>query len=331
MWGIDASHAIYSTPESACTSNRFYDGVFIDAYYVNISARNCRWVSSSSGNTIVSGTVYAYDVSSSSSSSSAACPVGHEGAFSYFGKDASTACIGGCMFHLIASITTVVDGQYFTAGDWTTTGASCSDPSGTVYGGTQAPTSCPSGQTLGQVNGVNTCVNSGSASSGSGTSSGSASSGSGTSSGSGSSGSASSGDSSSGSGSGSNSSGGSGSNSSGNASSGSASSGSSSSSAGEGASTSDLYEKKTLTVNQVFTDFKTGITAAPVYSSLSNYLNVGSVGGGSCPSWSLSIPYLETSISIDQFCSSAARNMLLIAKSVLLLVAAFCAFRVAAY
>jgi len=283
------------------------------------------------------------------SASTYSCTAGVSVTTSYIGTGATYMCLAGCKTSLSDSVSASADGglTWSTGTTAKTTGETCAQLNGASDAVNNPPT-CPAGQTLGTVNGVYSCQNSGSSSSTSSSSSSGSSSGSGSttsssgssSSGSGGSSGSSGGSSASGSGgtgtdtssSSSSSSGGSTSSSSSSSSGGcssSSSSGSGSSScAGTGASTSDLYTKGTRTLKDSFTEFKDSISQAPIVSSATTFLSVGSIGAGSCPSLSFTVPYFGTSFSFDYFCSAAVRNMLLMAKAIVLLAAAIAAFKI---
>lgn len=88
-----------------------------------------------------------------------------------------------------------------------------------------------------------------------------------------------------------------------------------------------LYTQKTRTMTNVFDDAKTRMQASPFGSAASAFFSFG--GGGTCPTFTATIPWVNASLTIDQFCSSLAANMLLLVKAALLAVSAFMAFRIA--
>lgn len=90
---------------------------------------------------------------------------------------------------------------------------------------------------------------------------------------------------------------------------------------------SGLYTKKEKTVASIFEGAKTTLQASPVGSATSNFFTVS--GGGSCPTATWTIPYLNASVQMDAFCTPMALNMLFAIKGALLLVASFMAFRIA--
>lgn len=96
----------------------------------------------------------------------------------------------------------------------------------------------------------------------------------------------------------------------------------------EKTSVEELYEKKTeKTVESVITDFKTRLADSALGASVDDFFDI--TISGSCPVWSVTIPYLDATVDIDHFCSDAASNMLNIAGSVLMIVFAYSAFRIA--
>lgn len=93
------------------------------------------------------------------------------------------------------------------------------------------------------------------------------------------------------------------------------------------APTGDLYTKKDKTFAGVFQNFTTTLQAAPFISGAQNFLSV-SVGGGACPSWSATIPYLETVVDAGQYvCSGAMSDALQVIGIGLMIAAAFAAFK----
>lgn len=73
--------------------------------------------------------------------------------------------------------------------------------------------------------------------------------------------------------------------------------------------------------------FQETMAKSPLSLGVKEYFKVSA--SGSCPTWSAAIPYLGTTIVIDQFCTQTARLMLDIAGAALLILAAWAAFRIA--
>lgn len=96
---------------------------------------------------------------------------------------------------------------------------------------------------------------------------------------------------------------------------------------GEGAGIGDLYQKKEKTVEQVLTKAANDLKQSPLGSSVSGFFNVS--GGGSCPTASGVIPFLDKTITIDVWCSQFAAAILAIVRGVVLMLAAWMAFRIA--
>lgn len=62
-------------------------------------------------------------------------------------------------------------------------------------------------------------------------------------------------------------------------------------------------------------------------AAVSSFFSVS--GGGTCPRFTGVVPYLEVTVTFDQFCTSLGQTALLVMRSVILLVFSFFAFRVA--
>lgn len=88
-----------------------------------------------------------------------------------------------------------------------------------------------------------------------------------------------------------------------------------------------LYAPKEATVKGVLEGARDTLMASPVGSAVTGFFSVS--GGGSCPSSSGTIPWINATISIDAFCSSFAAAIFLVIRSVLLVIAGWMAFRVA--
>lgn len=89
---------------------------------------------------------------------------------------------------------------------------------------------------------------------------------------------------------------------------------------------SSSYSGKSDTLSGVLATAQSTVLGSPAGSAMASFFSVS--GGGSCPTWSASVPMLGT-LTIDQLCSSWAGTALLLLRSALLLAASFFAFRVA--
>lgn len=96
---------------------------------------------------------------------------------------------------------------------------------------------------------------------------------------------------------------------------------------GEPSTVGALYTAKEKTMSGVLSAARDSFMASPVGSAVGGFFVVS--GGGSCPSWSAHIPFIEADLTIDQFCSEFASNALALFKVCLLVVCSFFAFRVA--
>ena len=88
-----------------------------------------------------------------------------------------------------------------------------------------------------------------------------------------------------------------------------------------------LYDKKDKTLGDVMATHRQTLMQSPVGTGLVNFFAIS--GGGSCPTWSKEIPFLNVTLTLDQFCSDMAATALAVMRVCVLLVAAFFAFRVA--
>lgn len=95
------------------------------------------------------------------------------------------------------------------------------------------------------------------------------------------------------------------------------------------AGTQDLYTKKTRTWDSVLADYQNTVKAAPWFQATTGFFNV-SISGASCPRWSVPatkwIGALDTSPYI---CGSAAITLYQMGGAVVMIVAAWAAFRIA--
>lgn len=93
-----------------------------------------------------------------------------------------------------------------------------------------------------------------------------------------------------------------------------------------GPATDKLYTKKEKTMESVFQQFKTTISGSGLGSATTGFFNV-SAPGGSCPSWSVQVPYLNVTLSgADIFCGGAILAALQGAGAVMLALATYIAF-----
>jgi len=96
---------------------------------------------------------------------------------------------------------------------------------------------------------------------------------------------------------------------------------------GDGAPIGDLYAKKTKTVQQVLNKAKDDLRASALGTSVGGFFNVSE--GGSCPTVSGNIPLLNATFTFNAFCTPLAANMFAVLRGVLLMLAAWMAFRIA--
>lgn len=96
---------------------------------------------------------------------------------------------------------------------------------------------------------------------------------------------------------------------------------------GDPAGIGSLYSAKDKTMSGVLTGHTNAIKSSAFGSAVGGFFSVS--GGGSCPTFSQSLAYFKTTITLDQFCSPFATTALALFKAALLLVASFFAFRVA--
>ena len=88
-----------------------------------------------------------------------------------------------------------------------------------------------------------------------------------------------------------------------------------------------LYTKGEKTVQGVMQTFADGLAASPVGQATHGFLNV-TEQGGSCPAWSVTVDYLQTTLDIGQyFCNATALQWLDIMGMVVLAVVSFVAFK----
>lgn len=94
-----------------------------------------------------------------------------------------------------------------------------------------------------------------------------------------------------------------------------------------GPGTGGLYAKKSKTVSDVLTTFKTGMMSSSLGSAAGNFFTV-SVPSGSCPAWAVDVAMLNVHLDFSQyFCTPTAVNTMNLVGAVLMFVAAFVGFR----
>lgn len=96
---------------------------------------------------------------------------------------------------------------------------------------------------------------------------------------------------------------------------------------GEAAPVGDLYTAKDKTLSSVLSAASNQFSTSPFGQAAGSFFAVSNAG--SCPTWSASVSYLKTTLTIDQFCTPFATQALYVLKMALLLAASFFAFRVA--
>ena len=91
----------------------------------------------------------------------------------------------------------------------------------------------------------------------------------------------------------------------------------------------ELYSKKAETFQGPLERFATGVRTSMVATGATNFFNV-TIPSGSCPRWAGSFGVMGGTIAVDMtpiFCSDTAQRVMQIIGSVLMVVAAFAAFR----
>lgn len=96
---------------------------------------------------------------------------------------------------------------------------------------------------------------------------------------------------------------------------------------GPAAGIGTIWTGKGVTVAQVLQQAQNTLSASPIGSAVGGFFTVS--GGGSCPTSSWAIPYLNKTVEVDTWCSSFAGTMFAVIRGVLLMVAGFMAFRIA--
>lgn len=96
---------------------------------------------------------------------------------------------------------------------------------------------------------------------------------------------------------------------------------------GPAAAVGDLYQAKEKTMASVLSAASAAFRQSGVGSAVGDFFVVN--GGGTCPTWQATIPYIDAEVTIDQFCSAFATSALAALKICLLIASSFFAFRVA--
>ena len=96
---------------------------------------------------------------------------------------------------------------------------------------------------------------------------------------------------------------------------------------GDASAPGTLYTPKGKTVTDVLTGARDQLMSSGVGTSVSNFFTVPS--GGSCPSYTTTIPLINAKLDFSVFCSDFFLNALLVLRTVVLVCASFFAFRVA--
>lgn len=89
-----------------------------------------------------------------------------------------------------------------------------------------------------------------------------------------------------------------------------------------------LYTKKTKTFGDALSNFSNTLNNSAIGSGVRNFFTLNLNAGG-CPTWTLTIDYLQSSTLIDMLCTSTAQALFLALRGVLLVVAGWAAFRIA--
>lgn len=91
-----------------------------------------------------------------------------------------------------------------------------------------------------------------------------------------------------------------------------------------------LYTSTGKTIGDVYSTFKTNVSASPLISSVTGFFGGCTVGGG-CPVWSYDGGEMMGALTFDAHCSGALSLLLQMGAAAVLAAAAFCAFRIAFY
>lgn len=96
---------------------------------------------------------------------------------------------------------------------------------------------------------------------------------------------------------------------------------------GEPANIGDIYSAKDKTFSSVFASARDSLMSSPVGTAVGSFFVISN--SGACPTWSGTIPFLQTEITMDQACAPWAQNAFFVLRAALFVCAAFFAFRVA--
>lgn len=96
---------------------------------------------------------------------------------------------------------------------------------------------------------------------------------------------------------------------------------------GNPAGVGQLYTGKGKTWEQVIGTFRDSLMASPIGMGVGGFFTVAL--GGTCPTWTWSIPFVNATATLDMFCTSMANTVFLAIRAVLLVIAGWFAFRVA--
>ena len=92
----------------------------------------------------------------------------------------------------------------------------------------------------------------------------------------------------------------------------------------------DLYESKQKTFSDVFASFTSSVQSAPIALAGADFFRVSAVSG-SCQTYSANIPFIDVQVEIDAQCSSEVAEGLRIAGLIVLIIAAWVAFKIALF
>ena len=99
---------------------------------------------------------------------------------------------------------------------------------------------------------------------------------------------------------------------------------------GQPGTAGELYEKKGKTFSDVLIKFRDAVSASALGRGIGHFFVV-SLSGGSCPTWTMQVDYLQTSAVIDFWCSPVANTLFSVMAGVLMVLAGWSAFRIAVY
>lgn len=96
---------------------------------------------------------------------------------------------------------------------------------------------------------------------------------------------------------------------------------------GEGAAIGELYADNPATLTEVLTGFRSAALGTPIGSAVDGFFTVS--GGGACPTYQTTIPYIEADVNLDVFCDEWVADALAFLQAAIMVVCSFFAFRVA--